>query len=612
VHCAHRLADRFPDGQLYLNLRGFGPAESVVTPAEAMRHVLDTFAIPPHRVPADLDMQAALYRSLVSGRRMLIVLDNARDADQVRPLLPGSPTCFTIVTSRVALTELVTVESARPMTLAPLPDDGARDLLSRRLGAGRVAAESPAIAEIIRACAGLPLALALVAARAAFQPAFPLTAIANQLTVERSDPAAFGDFGGLGEKNDPAVLFSWSYRALSPGAARLFRLLALGPGPSTDHAAAAHLADLDEDEVRPLLTELSRAHLIAEIQPGRFTFHDLVRSYAAGLAATTDSEVDRRAALYRLLIGYYHGRAVEAVHLFARGQRPATGTGRHYFADRAAAAAWLATQRAALLAAVTLGHVEGFHDLASRLADAIDVYLDMAGWREERAAIQRVAVEATRLAGNSRVRADSVRNLGLAERDVGRPELALHRLRESLQLSRAAGDVRGEARTYRAIANVLSGMGRVDESLRYSEEALALHRDLGGTGLANALNELGYHRAVLGDPATARRYCLEALEALEREVMPERTRAATLDSLGYIEREDGNLNEAAAYYRAAVDLRRDLGERYPQATSLIRLAETVEKAGDSIAAAEARAEALAILEELGHPDADALRGQSET
>ena len=593
LHCAHRLAERFPDGQLYLDLHGFGPAESVVTPAQALRHLLWSLGVRPERTPAEVDEQSALFRSLAAGRRMLIVLDNARDAEQVRPLLAAAPTCRTVVTSRAALTDLVAREAAVAMTLAPLPDDGSRELLSRRLGAARIAAEPAAIADIVRACAGLPLTLAMVAARAAGRPAVPLSVIASELS------------GGV--TADPATLLAWSYQALSPGAARLFRLFGLLPGPSADRAAVASLADLDDGAAGSLLDELAQGHLITEVQPGRFAMHDLIRAYAAGLAVGTDSATDRRAALYRLLARYYQGRVIEATYLIARGRHPVTGMDRPYFAGRSDASAWLAAERAALLATVTTGQAAGFHDLVVRLAETLDAFLDMTGWREDRVALQRTAVAAARAAGNLRVQADTIRNLGLAERGMGRNEHALNRLRESLELSHAAGDARGEARTFRVLGILLGEMGRQQEAHGYTERAVDLLRDLGGTGLANALNELGYAYAETGDYAPARKYCLEALEASAGEAMPERTRAATLDSLGYIEHLDGNLDEAAAYYRAAVDLRREIGERSAEASSLLGLGQVTEDAGDPAAAARVRSEAVVILEDLGHPDADAVR-----
>ena len=282
LHWAHRVADRFPDGQLYVNLRGFDPAGSPMAPAEAVRGFLDAFEVPAERIPINLEAQAALYRSLVSGRRILVVLDNARDVGQVRPLLPGSPGCVVVVTSRNHLTSLITVEGARPLTLDLLPVEEAAELLARRLGSGRLAAEQQAVEEIIALCAQLPLALSIVAARAAAHPGFPLAALAAELRDARGGLDGFTS-GDL--TTDLRAVFSWSYQRLGTPAARLFRLLALHPGPDIAIPAAASLAALPAHEVRNLLAELSRSHLLEEHIPGRFAFHDLLRAYATELVA---------------------------------------------------------------------------------------------------------------------------------------------------------------------------------------------------------------------------------------------------------------------------------------------------------------------------------------
>jgi DNA-binding SARP family transcriptional activator len=275
VHWAHRVAERFPDGQLHVNLRGFGPDETATTPGEALRTLLDALG---SRVPASVDAQGRQYRDVVADKRMLILLDNARDADQVRPLLPGSPGCLVLVTSRNRLTGLVAADGAHPVAVAPLSTEDSRDLLADRLGAARIA-DSAATDEIIMRCAGLPLALTVVAARVACT-GFPLRVIAADLG-EGLDPFCDGD-----SATDVRAAFSWSYRALGPAAARLFRLLGLHPGQdiSVENAAALFGAP----RVRPLLAELTRAHLLVERRPGRYVLHDLLRAYAVELAQIHD------------------------------------------------------------------------------------------------------------------------------------------------------------------------------------------------------------------------------------------------------------------------------------------------------------------------------------
>ncbi|MBF9130517.1 hypothetical protein I0C86_16335 [Plantactinospora sp. S1510] len=301
VHWAHRQADRFPDGQLHVDLRGFEPTGSVLEPARALRGFLTALGVPPQRIPAELVEQAALYRSLLTGRRMLIMLDNAADAEQVHPLLPGSPGCAVIVTSRNRLSGLVATAGARPLLLDLPPAAEARQLLIRRIGADRVAAEPAAVDELISHCARLPLALAVAAARTAANPTFPLRALARELRSTDSRLAGFAD-GDTG--TDVRAVFSWSYQTLSPPAARLFRLLGLHPGPNIGTSAAASLLGVPVEEVRPSLAELSRANLLVERTPGRYGCHDLLRAYSAELARELEPEAERAEAIRRVLDHY--------------------------------------------------------------------------------------------------------------------------------------------------------------------------------------------------------------------------------------------------------------------------------------------------------------------
>ena len=290
LHFAHQVAERFPDGQLYVNLRGFDPGGPPVAPVEAIRLCLDALAVPAARIPAGLDAQAGLYRSVLAGKRMLVLLDNARDVDQVRPLLPASPGCLVIVTSRNQLTSLVAVEGAFPLTLDVLADTDAAELLTRRLGPDRVAGDPSATEELIQLCAGLPLALSIAAARSATQPGLSLAALTAELRDARGRLNALD--AGHAATNVRAVL-SWSYDQLDAPAARLFRLLGLHAGPDISAAAAASLAEATMDEGRRRLGELTRAHLLTEHASGRFSSHDLLRAYAAELTHSADSEDER-------------------------------------------------------------------------------------------------------------------------------------------------------------------------------------------------------------------------------------------------------------------------------------------------------------------------------
>jgi DNA-binding SARP family transcriptional activator len=292
VQWAHRVADRFPDGQLYVNLRGYGPDGPVMDPADAVRGLLYGLGTAPSRVPIGQEAQTGLYRTILAGKRMLIVLDNARDADHVRPLLPGAPGCVVLVTSRNRLSGLVTA-GAHLLTLDVPTAAEARELLALRLGPDRLAAEPDAVDDIIARAGRLPLALAIVAVRAATYPHFPLRYLAGELgdTQHRLDALATAD-----PTTDIRMVFSWSYKALVDPAARLFRLLGLHPGADISVPAAASLTGLPARQVRPLLTQLSAVHLITEASPGRYTFHDLLRAYAREQALAANVGEHRRTA----------------------------------------------------------------------------------------------------------------------------------------------------------------------------------------------------------------------------------------------------------------------------------------------------------------------------
>jgi DNA-binding SARP family transcriptional activator len=302
VHWAHRASTDFPDGQLFLDLRGFDGGNAPTSQAEALHTLLSALGMPARQIPADVDARAGLYRSMLAGRRMLVILDNARDAQQAGPLLPGAPGCAAIVTSRTRLTGLA-VHGAASLTVELPGVEDARATLRARLGARRAGAEPAALDAIIASCGRLPLALAVVAARAHGNPAFGLAAIARELrtTHDRLDALTGDDVG-----SDVRAVFSWSHRALRPPAARLFRLLSLHHGPTISVAAAASVAGVHPRAARGLLGELTRARLLTEHLPGRFAVHDLIRAYAAELAWQLETPAERGAALDRLIAHYLH------------------------------------------------------------------------------------------------------------------------------------------------------------------------------------------------------------------------------------------------------------------------------------------------------------------
>ncbi|MBO3744613.1 winged helix-turn-helix domain-containing protein [Streptosporangiaceae bacterium NEAU-GS5] len=303
VHWGHRVRDRFADGQLYVNLRGFDPVGAPLKPVEVMEGFLDALGVPPQQMPTSPSALTGLYRSVLADKSVLLILDNARDADQVRPLLPGARRCFALVTSRNRLTSLIAIEGARPLALDLLPSADSRRLMARRLGAERIAAELAAVHEIIDACARLPLALAVATAHAAIDPDVPLAELAAQLRGARNTLDALA---GEDPASDVRAVFSMSYQALTEPVARLFRLLGLYPGPDVPVAAAASLTGVPTAEARSLLGDLVHAHLVDEPNPGRFRMHDLVRVYAAELVTASEAAASRRAAIRRLLDYHLH------------------------------------------------------------------------------------------------------------------------------------------------------------------------------------------------------------------------------------------------------------------------------------------------------------------
>jgi DNA-binding SARP family transcriptional activator len=374
VHWARQHARRFPGGQLYVNLRGFGPADPL-PPAEALRGFLDALGVPPAQIPATLERRQALYRSLAAGRKILILLDNARDPAQVRPLLPATPTALVLVTSRDQLTGLIPGDGAGPLTLDVLTEADARELLAQRLESARLAVEPTAATELITLCARLPLALAITAARAAARPQFRLAALAAELRDARGRLDAL-DMGAGSDTADARAVFSWSYRHLSSAAARMFRLLGIHPGPDITAPAAASLAGLGLPEARRLLRELARGHLIAESRPGRFAFHDLLRAYAAEQARAIESGEDLRAATGRAL-DHYLFTAYTAALLLNRAQQPAElatprpGVAPEQLASHQQALAWFEAEHRVLSAAAVLAAEAGFDSHAWQHALAV-------------------------------------------------------------------------------------------------------------------------------------------------------------------------------------------------------------------------------------------------
>lgn len=645
VHWSHRVAKRFPDGQLYADLRGFDPGGAVLNPADVVRGFLDAFAVPPARIPADGDALAGLYRTQLAGKRVLIVLDNARDTEQIRPLLPGAPGCLVLITSRTRLTGLVVNTGAHPLALGLLTPDEARALLARRLGLSRIAEERDAVDEIIVGCAGLPLALAIVAARAATHPHLPLSVLATELadTGARLDALADTD-----QAVDMRAVFSWSYAALTPAAARLFRLLGLHPGPDISAAAAGSLVGLTSSQVRPLLAELTHAHLIVErYGNGRYSTHDLLQAYARELVRDLDSDDVRQRATESMLAHYLAGVADATRVLYPawRGHRHGTPEKPgQVFGEPPEAQAWLDAERTNLVALCGFAADHGWFEHALGLATHLHRYLE-GGHYGDALTINAQAITVARRMGDQRAEAHLLTNLGDVYRWLGQYRPALEHLQQALASHRLTGDRQGEART-------LSDLGIVEERLgnlhtatshhsralelcrasgdRYGEaaartnlgnvhnrpdhypqaiteleHALDIFRTLGdGTGQAIALANLGDVHASLGQFKLAADRLHESLE-LFRELKHSSGEGVALENLGSLYLRLGSARKATQYLRQALDIFDKNGHLYGEAAALNRMGEALTTLGHHEDALAHHQRALEIATVTGDHDEQA-------
>ncbi|MCI3278732.1 AfsR/SARP family transcriptional regulator [Streptomyces cylindrosporus] len=609
VHWAHSVADRFPDGQLYVNLRGFHPTGSIMSAAEAIRSFLDAFGVPGQRIPAGLDAQAALYRSLLADRRVLIVLDNARDTEHVRPLLPGAPGCLVLVTSRSQLYGLVAGEGAHSLTLDVLTRDDAREFLSRRLGDERVAREPDAVTEIIDLCGRLPLALAVVSARAVVNPSFPLASVAAEL---RESEDSLDAFSGEAPVADARSAFSWSYQLLSPAAARVFRLLALHPGPDCSLAAVASLAGQRIGQVRPLLGELVRAHLLSEPVPGRYGCHELLRAYATELGRAEDGVPDLDAARRRLLDHYLHTvHAADTVIAPTRERlqlRPhAPGVTVPRLPDQAAAATWLEANRSVVLAAIEQAARHGSGEHSWQLAATADLYLDRNGHWQEQLAAQTTALGAAQRLGDIRGQAHGHKALGFTNGRFDRWDEADAHLARALELFAEIGDGIGLARVHRHCAYLANRRERHEEALGHYADASSLYRAAGwASGEAYVANEVGWTYILMGRYEDALKECGRALAAHQRTGDGNGV-ASAWDSLGYAHHHLHEHDRALECYEHALRLYRESRDRYLEADTLVHIGDTHRARGENGRAALAWREAAAILEDIGHSEAAQVR-----
>jgi DNA-binding SARP family transcriptional activator/tetratricopeptide (TPR) repeat protein len=612
VHWAHRVAKQFPDGQLCVNLRGFDPRATPVEPASAMRGLLDGLQVPPERVPTSLDAQINLYRSLLVERRVLILLDNARDAEQVRPLLPGAPGCLVLVTSRNRLSGLVATDGAVPLPIGVLPDDEARQLLAARLGGERVAAEPDSVADLVAVCDGLPLALAIVAARAAARPAFPLSVVAEEV---HQAGAGLEPWTSSDAATDLRAVFSSSYRALDPAAARLFRLVGLHPGPDLAASAAASLAAVSPQEAHRLLTRLTEANLIVEHAPGRFTLHDLLRAYAAELTSMADAEPYRQAALHRLLDHYLHiaykARELRDPHqrITFRPSAPQPGSELIGLDTYEQAIAWLTTEQPVLLSAIDFCAKSGFDAHAWQLAGCLAMHLSRRGYWAEWLTIQRAALSAAQRLGDGPAEAHAHAGVGGAFAVLGSHELARQHIERALALFAEFGEQYWQAHCHHNLSVLAHRRGDHRRALVSNQRAHELFRRADDrAGQARALNGIAVCYSLLGDHQLAITHGEEAL-AIHQEVGNLLEEGAAWDSLGHFRHQLGEHRRAIAFYQRALALLDRVDYPHGRAETLHHLGDAHHSLGGLDAAQLAWQAALDILQQLDHPEAEVVRAK---
>jgi tetratricopeptide (TPR) repeat protein len=610
VHWGHRVAARFPDGQLYVNLRGYDPGPAV-SPEDALAMLLRGLGLADADIPHELAERASRYRTVLADRRMLIILDNAHHADQVRDLLPGTDSCFVLVTSRSSLAGLVARDGAHRISLDLLPTAEAVALLRALIGV-RVDHEPDAATTLAAQCARLPLALRIAAELASSQP----TATLAGLTADLGDEQHRLDLLNAGDDARTAVraVFSWSYRHLTPAAARAFRLIGLRPGHDIDSHAVSALLDVDVDQARRLLGTLQRGHLIEQATPGRYAMHDLLRAYACA-QAIEDPADDRRKALTRVFDHYLHtaGAAMDVLYPHERGRRPhipTPPTPVPEFTDTADAHAWLDDETANLLTVAAHTATHGWPTYTGLLATTLWRYLYGVDRYHDGLAINAHALAAARQLRDRTGEGAALHHLAGFHYLLGRYDEAENHYQQARAVRRDAGDRHGEGSTLGNLGNVYFRTGRYEEALDHYGQALTIYRDLDSrTSQGNPLLNLGMVYERLGHYAEAIDHYQQAL-TIYRDVGNHINEGQTLTSLGTIFQRLGRYDDANDRHHQALAIFREAGERNKEGYVLASLGQISHRLGHHAEALDRHQQALTIFRAVGnrHGEGDALTG----
>jgi len=604
VHWAHRVHSAFPDGQLYVDLHGYGP-EQPLRAVDVLGRMLAAVGVASSELPPDGDQRAGLYRTLLDGRRMLIVLDNAASSEQVRLLLPGSPTCLVLVTSRNSLVRLVAVHGARRIKLNPLPQRDAVALLGTLIGP-RVATEPDAAGALADRCDRLPLALRVAAELAAARPGIPLSDLVSELADERRRLDLL-DVDGDPRSGVRAVL-SWSYRHLDGEAARAFRLLGLLPGHDIDTYGIAALVGTDLDTARVLAARLAHASLVHPVGTGRYGMHNLLWSYARLLASESDPQQVQRFAMarlasYQLAAAGAAGDALFGAATHQDDDQQATDSPSDRpmpaFVSSADALAWLDSERPALTAGSRLAVADGRSRDAIALSRLLSRYLNIGGHHSEALVVHGNACAAAEATGDVPAEAEALADLGATWAGQGRFTEAAAQLQRALALRQQLKDRGGQAAILSSLGAVHAAIGTFDVAAEQLERALVLFTELDDpAGEARV-------RSNLSGVAVARRRHTEAGEQLERALAlfrkagDESGAARVLSNLGDVRAGQGRIDEGARQLEEALALFRRTGDRVGEAHTIRGIADLLVRQGRGREATDRYERALALFQDIG-------------
>lgn len=604
AHWARRVAGRFPDGQLWINLHGYDP-DQPVAPEQALTMFLRSLGVPGAEIPIEPDAQTALFRSLMEHRRMLVVLDNANSPEQVRPLLPGAPGCLVLITSRADLRGLVARDGAARIRLDLLDRDEAAALLQTLIGEH---ADPAAVAELVERCARLPLALRIAAE----------LVVAGRSPREVADLlAADSTLDSLGAGDDPRTairsVFSWSYRALEPAAARTFRLLGLVPGDDWDAYAAAALADCSHTEAERLLDVLAAAHLVEQTRRGRFHMHDLLRVYATEHAEADEPEAERHAAITRLFDFSLHtaATAMDTAYPHEQHRRPQMSkvdAPAPLLGTPEQALSWLDTERFNLRAAATHAAEAHLPAFAWQLSATLARYLFAGAHHSDAIAIHGLARQAAQTAGSESALATALQNLGRTHVALDKFDEAADHIRRALAIFQQIGDRLGEADSTIELGFVFfQEKADYDAANDHYQRAMTMYTEAGDpSGAAFAMDRQSDIYFRWGRYAEALDLISRALSGY-RDIGDRIGEASALDMIGRVNERRGNFTDAIDKYQQALAIYEVAGDRIGEAVVLADLGTVSQRLARYDEALDYTWRAHAIVQETGD-----LMGQIHT